>query len=76
MAYINNPAVETKKCAIELARMSCLACVNYRSTHQITKASYCANGDKTVYVNSGCDQWRAHPAVAAAVVNQQPAGQE
>lgn len=43
--------------AIAIAGKSCLACSNYRSTHPKTKTCYCLNASRTVFDDSGCDDW-------------------
>ena len=43
---------------VEIARHGCLACDNYRAIHQHTKVSYCIDGSKTVFVDTGCSNWK------------------
>jgi len=52
--------VDIKAVNIAVASKSCLSCKNYRATHSKTKASYCADGSKTVFDDSGCDKWVVH----------------
>lgn len=41
-----------------VAKRSCLVCENYRAIHPATRISYCTDGAKTVFVNSGCEKWK------------------
>lgn len=40
------------------ARRSCVACKNYHAIHPRTKGSYCEDGAKEVFVDSGCSKWK------------------
>lgn len=43
--------------AVLVAKRSCLVCSNYKSVHQTTKVSYCKDGSKTIFKDSGCPSW-------------------
>lgn len=47
--------------AIKLATQhkQCVVCKNYRAVHPLTKISYCMDGSKTVFADSGCSSWQA-----------------
>lgn len=49
--------LDQKQVAIAVAEKSCLACKNFRASHKDTKLSYCADGSKTVFKDSGCDKF-------------------
>ena len=49
-----------------IAQRSCLGCGNYRSVHPRTSVSYCTDGSKTVFRDSGCKSWHEYKPSGSA----------
>lgn len=52
----NTPDPEKINAAVR--KKQCLVCKNYKAVHPVTNVSYCVDGSKTVFVDSGCGSWR------------------
>lgn len=46
----------------ETDQRGCLACDNYRAVHPRTHVSYCTDGSKTVFADTGCASWSSAAA--------------